>query len=100
MMGDPPVIRWAELCAGAAATTLQLLGGSKVSPVVSWMGGKRRYAAGILGAMGLQPAQQGVESVLLADAGPWGWVWPVLLEQTSARAVAEVLRKWEGQDPR
>lgn len=100
MSHDPPVIRWAELCAGAAATTLQLLGGARVAPVCSYMGGKRRYAPSILAAMGLQPSQPGVESVLLCDAGPWGWVWPTLLDPETSRAVAEVLRGWESQDPR
>lgn len=90
-------IVWVELCAGAAATTLRLLGGAHLQPVVSWMGGKRWYAGDILAAVDLEPHQR-VERVLLADAGPWGWVWPVLLEQ--GVEVGEVLEAWADKDPR
>lgn len=92
-------VRWAELCAGSGATTLQLLGGSRAAPVVTWMGGKRRLAAPILAAMGLDLRDPRVEGVLLADAGPWGWVWPALLDPRLAGEVAAVLRGWEGEDP-
>lgn len=89
-------IHFVELCAGAAAVSLRLLGGPRATPIVSWMGGKRRQASGILAAMGLRPAQGG--RVLMVDAGPWGWVWRVLRDDGDR--VAEVLRGWEGSDPR
>lgn len=88
---------WVEPFAGAAACALRLVGGPGLAPPVAWMGGKRRLAAAILGAIGVpegRPAR-----VLLADAGPWGWVWPLLLEASSAAAVASVLRSWSDEDP-
>lgn len=89
---------WAEPFAGAAACALRLVGGRDLAPPVAWMGGKRRYARAILDALGVPeelPAR-----VLLADAGPWGWVWPLLLATADAARVAAVLRSWAGEHPR
>lgn len=68
-------------------------------PPVSWMGGKRRHAGAILAAMGLRPRQP-VESILLADAMAWGWVWPLLLDPETCHQVSAVLRSWEPEGPR
>jgi hypothetical protein len=92
-------IVWVELCCGAAATTLRLIGGPHLQPVVSYMGGKRRQASDILAAMGLEPRQR-IRQVVLADAGPWGWVWPVLLDPELSGQVAEVLEGWADKDAR
>lgn len=89
---------WAEPFAGAAACTLRLVGGADLSPPVAWMGGKRRYARAILDAMGVPETPP--SRVLLADAGPWGWVWPLLLKPADAAKVARVLRSWAGEHPR
>lgn len=89
---------WVEPFAGAAACTLRLVGGRGLLPPVAWMGGKRRLARAILDAMGA-PAGPPAR-VLLADAGPWGWVWPLLLEPGAAAKVATVLRAWSGEHPR
>lgn len=99
MGADMKPIHWVELCCGAAAVTLRLLGGEHLVPPVSWMGGKRRHASTILAAMGIGPRQP-VESILLADAMEWGWVWPMLLDPEACHQVAEVLRSWEPEDPR
>ena len=73
---------WVEPFAGAAACAIRLVGGAWLSPPVAWMGGKRRLASSILAAMG---APEGRPSrVVLADAGPWGWVWPLLLDSSSS----------------
>lgn len=87
---------WVEPFAGAAACALRLVGGPSLDPPVSWMGGKRRLAADILAAMGVPPGQP--QAVVLNDAGPWGWVWPLLLRQKDGRKVAEVLRSWAGEE--
>lgn len=89
---------WVEPFAGAAACALRLVGGEAVKPPVAWMGGKRRLARAILDAMGVP--EEPPSSVLLADAGPWGWVWPLLLESGAAARVALVLRSWAGEHPR
>lgn len=89
---------WAEPFAGAAACALRLVGGRDLAPPVAWMGGKRRLARAILDAMGVP--EEPPERVLLADAGPWGWVWPLLLEPGAAARVALVLRSWAGEHPR
>lgn len=89
---------WAEPFAGAAATALRLVGGRGLVPPCAWMGSKRRYAREIADAMGVPLGAPG--RVLLADAGPWGWVWPLLLEPESSRAVCAVLRSWQGEHPR
>lgn len=89
---------WVEPCAGAAACALRLVGGPHCLPIVSYMGGKRRLAESILlamGAMGRRPDQ-----VLLADAGPWGWVWPTILHPETGPLVAARLRSWGAEDPR
>lgn len=89
---------WVEPFAGGAACSLRLVGGRDLVPPVSWMGGKRRLARVILDAMGVPDSPP--SRVLLADAGPWGWVWPLLLAPTSAAEVARVLRSWAGEHPR
>ena len=89
---------WVEPFAGAAACALRLVGGKDLAPPVAWMGGKRRLARAILDAMGVPDSPP--SRVLLADAGPWGWVWPLLLRPTDAAAVAGVLRSWAGEHPR
>ena len=89
---------WAEPFAGAAAVALRLVGGRHLTPPVAWMGGKRRYARAIADAMGVPEGRP--DRVLLADAGPWGWVWPLLLSAESAHKVADVLRSWVGEHPR
>lgn len=88
-----------EPFAGAAAVSLRLIGGRRLQPPVSWMGGKRRHAAHILHMMGLRSGL-GTERLVLGDAGPWGWVWPVLLHKPSAALVADRLRSWSEEDPR
>lgn len=87
-----------EPCAGAAAVTLRLLGGPGLQPPVSWMGGKRRHASHILGAMGLRSGL-GADQVLLVDPGPWGWVWPQLLNPESNARVVATVRSWAGEHP-
>lgn len=87
---------YVEPFAGAAAVALQLLGGPRCHPPVSWMGGKRRLAPVILGALGLR-AGEGAGRVILNDAGPWGWVWPALLDPATAARVAAVLRDWRDE---
>ncbi len=89
---------FAELFAGSAAVTLQLVGGSKLGPPVAYMGSKRYYARAVLAAFGLEPGT-GAESLLLCDGGPWGWVWKALADPGSARAVAALLRSWRHGDP-
>ena len=89
-------MRWVELCAGAAATTLRLLGGRDAVPLVSWMGGKRRHASAILRMLDVR--RDDVEEVVLVDAGPWGRFWPMLIDQ--GEEVAAALDTWEGQNPR
>lgn len=85
-----------ELFAGGAACTLALMGGAAVVPPVGYMGGKRKLAAGILGAAGLRIGQ-GAERVLLVDAGEWGGVWSEVVRD--GRGLADRLLGWEGRDP-
>lgn len=89
---------WAEPFAGAAACALRIVGGRDLLPPVAWMGGKRRYARAILCALGTP--EERPSHVVLSDAGPWGWVWPLLLAPSSAAEVARVLRSWCGEHPR
>lgn len=87
---------WVEPFAGAAAVALRLVGGRDLVPPVAWMGGKRRYARAIADAMGVPEGRP--SRVVLGDAGPWGWVWPLLINE--ADKVAAVLRSWQGEHPR
>jgi hypothetical protein len=89
---------WAEPFAGAAACALRLVGGERLKPPVAWMGGKRRYARAIVDAMGVPEGPP--SRVLLADAGPWGWVWPLLLSGRWVPEVASCLRSWAHEHPR
>lgn len=85
-----------ELFAGGAACALALLGGATTVPPIGYMGGKRRLAAGILGAAGLRLGE-GAEQVLLVDAGEWGNVWAEVVRD--GRGLADRLLAWEGRDP-
>lgn len=89
---------WVEPFAGAAAVALRLVGGRNLLPPVAWMGGKRRYARAIADAMGVPDERP--SRVVLCDAGPWGWVWKLLLHPESAARVGAVLRSWAGEHPR
>ena len=75
---------WVELCCGSAAVTLRLLGGEHAKPLVPYQGGKRKYAAAILGALGLR-AGQSASQIVLCDAGPWGLVWQQLASGVDLR---------------
>lgn len=83
---------------GAGAVLLALLDPSLV-PFCGYMGGKRKLARPILRqGFGLKPGD-GAREVVIAEAGPLGWVWSELLDMERARAVAEVLLGWEGRGP-
>jgi len=88
-----PVPLWVELCAGSAATTLQLLGGEHCKPPVSYQGAKTGISKAILQVLGLHPGQ-GADGVVLVEAGPWARAWAVLSSPEGCRAVAEVIRGW------
>lgn len=81
-----------ELCAGAAAVSLHLVGGSALAPPCAWMGGKRKLARDILGTLGVHRHE--VDRILLVDASTWGRVWPVLLGELGP-LVCLRLRAWE-----
>ena len=89
---------WVEPFAGAAAVAIRLVCGPGLLPPVAWMGGKRRYARAIADAMGVPEGRP--ERVVLVDAGPWGWVWQILLDPFRAELVGDVLRSWAGEHPR
>jgi hypothetical protein len=82
---------YVELCAGAAATTLRLLGGGRLLPPVSFMGGKRAYSADLLRILDVR--REDVDRIILVDAGPWGWVWPLVFE--AGAEVAGYLEQWD-----
>jgi hypothetical protein len=88
-----------ELCAGSAAVTLGLVGGSSCNPPVSYQGSKRGYRKAILAAMGLRQGL-GAEQVVLVEAGPWADVWANLIDPEKCKAVANVIRGWIGEDAR
>ena len=88
-----------ELCAGTAAVSLRLAR-ARARPPVSRMGAKTGYADAILGLAGLAPGQ---------GAGHYLWCEPdpgcrLLLEAyrdaVLARAAADIIRGWAGEDPR
>lgn len=86
---DPPVL--IELFAGSLAMTRYVVGAPP--KLVSWLGGKMRVASVLARTLGLvRRAKLG--GVLLSDAGPWGWVWPLLLDYNMREAVVAVLRYW------
>lgn len=85
----PPVL--IELFAGSAALTRHVVGAP--SRLVSWLGGKLRVADTLARTLDLSSRAE-LGGVLLCDAGPWGWVWPVLLDADSRAQVVQVLRRW------
>ena len=80
--------RWADICCGSGALTLELLSHGRVQPPAAYLGGKRAYAADIIRLMGgyARPS-----SVVLCDAGPWGWWWHTVLVEGCGAAVADAL---------
>jgi hypothetical protein len=91
-----------ELCAGTAAVSLRLHR-ARARPPVSRMGAKTGYADVLLGLMGLAPGQGA------RDGTRYLWCEPdpgvrLLLEAYRdaelARAAADIIRGWAGEDPR
>jgi hypothetical protein len=91
-----------ELCAGTAAMSLRLHR-ARARPPVSRMGAKTGYADVLLGLMGLAPGQG------TRDGTRYLWCEPdpgvrLLLEAYRdaglARAAADIIRGWAGEDPR
>lgn len=82
---------------GAGGSWLGIVGEDLVPPV-SWMGGKRRYAADLRALLGIHAGKP--RSYLLGDASWWGWVWPILLDPVTGPEVSMLLRFWRGRDPR
>lgn len=91
-----------ELCAGTAALSLRLHR-ARARPPVSRMGAKTGYADVLLGLMGLAPGQGA------RDGTRYLWSEPdpgvrLLLEAYRdaglARAAADIIRGWAGEDPR
>jgi hypothetical protein len=91
-----------ELCAGTAAMSLRLHR-ARARPPVSRMGAKTGYADVLLGLMGLAPGQGA------RDGTRYLWSEPdpgvrLLLEAYRdaglARAAADIIRGWAGEDPR
>lgn len=81
---------FADLCCGAGAVTLRLIGGDAVEPPAPMMGGKRRFAPGILDMLGVRGRRP--DGLLMVDAGPWGDAWHTLLVERRAADVADALR--------
>ena len=90
-----PELFW-EAFAGSAAVSRCLVGA--LLDLVPWLGGKRRVAPLLLRVLGLRP-RQGARSLLLSDPGPWGWVWPVLLNPATRAQVVAILRAWAAACP-
>ena len=82
---------------GAGADYLCLLD-PKLTPPVSWMGGKRRQAPDILALLELRPGHP--IPAMLCDASWWGWVWPAILDEETGPRIAASLRGWRTEDPR
>lgn len=81
-----------ELCAGSAAVSTRALGYRY--PLLTYMGGKAKWARRVLDALGVaeRPSR-----VLLVDPGPWGDTWAVL--SMHREEVAERLQQMVGSDP-
>lgn len=90
-----PELFW-EAFAGSAAVSRCLVGAPM--DLVAWLGGKRRVAPLLLRVLGLRP-RLGARSLLLSDPGPWGWVWPVLLNPATRAKVVAILRAWAAACP-
>lgn len=98
-MAEPqPGVIWVEPFAGTLAVWTALHLGRSMPPI-AYMGSKRRYAAAILGALGLSPGQ-GAQGLVAADPGPWGRCWSILSTPTGVAAVAQELLAWEGREIR
>lgn len=86
--GAARMTRWADICCGSGALTLELLSYGTVEPPAAYLGGKRAYARHIVQMMG---GWERPSSVVLCDAGPWGaWWWLVLADGQGDRVVDAV----------
>lgn len=80
--------RWADICCGSGALTLELLSRGTVQPPAAYLGGKRAYARHIVQMLGGWALPS---SVVLCDAGPWGWWWRTVLVSGLGALIAEAV---------
>lgn len=87
---------FADLCCGSGALTIRLLDGPDATPPAPYMGGKRRWAAGILDLLGIRGERP--DRIVMADSGPWGRFWRTVLVDDGpdvvARAIRRACRSW------
>lgn len=85
---------YVELCAGTASVALWAL--ARLRPLTGYMGSKRQDAGTLTWMLGLG---EGVDEVVLVDAGPWGDVWEVLSNEKGRAAVVRTLYALHTQGP-
>ena len=92
-------MRFAELCAGSAVTTLQLIAGRHARAPLPYRGSKRGLAHAILAELGTAPGA-GADGLLLVDPGPWSTAWRVLANEERRAVVVEEILAWADEEPR
>lgn len=85
--------RWADICCGSAALTLELISRGTVEPPAAYLGGKRAHARHIVQMMG---GWERPSSIVLCDAGPWGEFWHGVLVEMLGPLVLASLEALDG----
>lgn len=94
-----PIPLFVELCAGTAALSLRLhRDGAR--PPVSRMGAKTGYADVILRILGLRPGQRAQGYLWCEPDAGVRLLLAAYADGALARAAADIIRGWAGEDPR
>lgn len=87
-----------EPCAGSAALSLHLLGAR--AGLMPYQGSKWRLRHEITAVLREAGALGRPRRLVLTDAGPWGWVWRLLMSGWARPAVLEELARLDAEEPR
>jgi hypothetical protein len=86
-----------DLTCGTGSLGLRLATGTKVKPLMPYMGWKKNLAQHILD---VAEVEQGADRLIFVDAGPWGRAWQAIAREEQREAVISILQHYTREQPK